>query len=176
MDPEEFERLKKLEDRMLQMLKEVSLEDLARSERAKLIDVNDSRSSEWVVVGTAFAFRDPINGRDEPVPYESPLEAGDLVDDVLEAEVVGLIAPQPQDRLDVERHVENCMACAQNAGRWKLCAHCLEMNVCSDVPTQLRQAPITEDQPEPLTYFARLPLCRECKRDAHNTRGLVLEE
>jgi hypothetical protein len=123
-------------------------------------------------------FAQEADGRDEPVQYESPLEASDLVDDVLDADVVGCMAPQPQDRLDVELHIENCIMCAQNSRRWKLCAHCLEFKVCTDVPTQLRQAHTyaAQDQAEALTYFARLPLCRECKRDADSSRGLVLEE
>ncbi len=126
------------------------------------------------------------NGRDEALEYRSPLEATDdrgevLVEDALDADVVYLVSPEPQDRLDVEIHMETCLACALNSGRYKLCAHCLEPKLCSDVPVQLRATKVEPYQlgdftADSVIHFARLSLCRECKRDADNTHSLVLEE
>jgi hypothetical protein len=135
---------------------------------------------DGIRVGTGeahFTYPEP-NGRDEPVPYESPLEAGDVVEDALDAEAIGTMAPEPQDRLDVERHIESCATCQRDY--FKLCAHCLELKVCTEVPVKLRQTEVrglyAKDQADELVYFARLPLCRECKRDSECDRGLVLEE
>jgi len=116
------------------------------------------------------------NGRDEPLPYEDPLNDRDVILDALDCDVLVTMDAAPQDQLDLELHVESCPTCQVNY--FKLCAHCLEMKVCTDQPVQLRQAlPFEgEDQAEAVTYFARLTLCRSCKRDADNTRGLLLEE
>ena len=123
-----------------------------------------------------YRYAQEADGRVEPVPYESPLEASDLVLDVLDADVVVRMAPQPQDRLDVELHLENCRTCAELNGRWKLCAHCLESKVCSEVPVQRTTRPAQWPPDREGPAFAHLSLCRDCKRDFKNERGLVLEE
>lgn len=59
----------------------------------------------------------------------------------------------------------------------QLCAHCLEMKVCTIVPFQRTRRAYYVDEPDRVgPRFDQIPLCRECKRDAHNARGLVLEE
>ena len=122
---------------------------------------------------------DEGNGRDEPLPYLDPLENGDqdLVD-VLDCDVVARIDAAPQDQLDIELHVESCPTCQVNY--FKLCAHCLEPKVCTEEPIELRRTQVlglyAKDQADELVYFARLPLCRVCKRDAERDRSLLLEE
>jgi hypothetical protein len=113
---------------------------------------------------------------EDPAPYEDPLEDRDVLEDILDADVVVVMKAPPQDQVDIEIHVESCPTCQVNY--YKLCAHCLELKLCTDVPFQLStpayHADEMPDQEGP--PFGRLQLCRECKRDAHNTGGLVLEE
>jgi hypothetical protein len=118
------------------------------------------------------------NGRDEPVAYTDPLDVRDaeLIEDVLESDVVAYVQPKAVDELDRELHLEACEACARNAGRLRVCAHCLEEKVCQRVPTQARSTPryivtydlqVVEDAHRVITYQS-IELCRRCRNSSQD--------
>jgi hypothetical protein len=115
------------------------------------------------------------DGRVSAVAYRDPLDIAedeDLVDDILDVDVVVRMNEKPDDELDFELHLEECVDCARMYGRLEICAHCLAERVCARVPLHepTPAMPLSQmiETLATMPRFKELPLCRRCRNSAHN--------
>lgn len=94
------------------------------------------------------------DGRDRPVDFISAIDADQVLSDVLDAEVVVRMKNAPEDPLDKELHLEECVPCAKMYGRLLMCSRCLEVRVCTRTDAKREGARVRYRD-----------LCRSCRND-----------